>query len=73
MEESTKNKTDDIKKNDIKNRILEKKSKVFDMIKQQEMLVTQNNDIQEAKIRLVEEINKLESNILELPKSTIPS
>jgi|CXWL01.1.fsa_nt_gi uncharacterized protein YoxC len=68
MEESIKNKTDD-----IKNKINQLKAEVFDMIKQQEMLVVQNNDIQNSKLKKVEEINKLESNILELPKSTIPS
>lgn len=47
-----------------KNRILELKSEVFDMIRQQEMLVVQNNNIQDLKLRKVQEINELESKTL---------
>lgn len=64
MEESAINKTDDIKKNDIKKKILELKSDVFDLIRQQEMLVAQNNDIQNSKLQKVQDIQKLESSLI---------
>lgn len=44
----------------IKNKINELKAEVYEMIKQQEMLAFQNNQIQEAKFRKVQEIQKLE-------------
>lgn len=45
---------------ETKLRILEFKSEVYDMIRRQEMLTLENNNIQEAKIKLVQEIQKLE-------------
>lgn len=51
-------------KESIKNRILELKSEVFDLIRQQEMLVAQNNDIQNSKLQKVQDIQKLESSLI---------
>lgn len=44
----------------IKNKINGLKAEVYEMIRQQEMLASQNNQIQEAKFRKVQEIQALE-------------
>jgi len=48
----------------LKNKINNLKAQTFDMIRQQESLVVQNNQIQETKIKLVQEIQKLESSLI---------
>lgn len=45
----------------IKNKINELKAEVYEMIKQQEMLAFQNNQIQEVKLKKIQEIQTLES------------
>lgn len=44
----------------VKNKIMELKAEVYELIKQQELLVVKNNQIQEEKFRKVQEIQKLE-------------
>lgn len=44
----------------IRNKIMELKADVYELIKQQESLVLRNNQIQEEKFRKVQEIQKLE-------------
>lgn len=44
----------------IKNKINGLKAEVYEMIRQQEMLAFQNNQIQEAKFKKVQEIQALE-------------
>lgn len=45
----------------IRNKINALKAEVYELIKQQELLVLQNNQIQEVKLRKVQEIQSLES------------
>lgn len=45
----------------IKNKINQLKADVYEMLKQQELLVLQNSQIQEAKLKKVEEIQTLET------------
>ena len=51
-------------KESIKNKINNLKVEVFDLIRQQEMLVAQNNDIQNSKLQKVQDIQKLESSLI---------
>lgn len=52
----------------MKNRINELKAQVFELIKQQEILRLQNQQIQDKKVRIVQEIQTLESLQQEDPK-----
>lgn len=49
-----------VMEDDIKNKIIQLKADVYELIKEQEMLVLKNNQIQELKLRKVQEIQKLE-------------
>lgn len=51
-------------KESIKNKINQLKADVYDLIRQQEMLVAQNNDIQNSKLQKVQDIQKLESSLI---------
>jgi hypothetical protein len=51
----------------IKNKIIGLKAEVYEMIKQQELLALQNNQIQETKFRKVQEIQKLEEQYADNP------
>lgn len=44
----------------IKNKINALKAEVYELIRQQELLVLQNNQLQEAKLKKVQEIQNLE-------------
>lgn len=51
----------------IKNKIIGLKADVYELIKQQELLVLKNNQIQEEKFRKVQEIQKLEEQYKDNP------
>lgn len=52
---------------EVKNKIIMLKAEVYELIKQQELLVLKNNQIQEEKIRKVQEIQKLEEQYKTVP------
>lgn len=51
----------------IKDKIMKLKADVYELIKQQELLVLKNNQIQEEKIRKVQEIQRLEEQYKDNP------
>lgn len=57
-----------IRSEQVQNRINALKADVYELIKQQEILVLQSNQLQEAKLRKVQEITTLESLHKDIPK-----
>jgi hypothetical protein len=52
---------------EVKNKIIGLKAEVYELIKQQELLVLKNNEIQELKLRKVQEIQRLEEQYKTVP------
>ena len=52
---------------EVKKKIMMLKAEVYELIKQQELLVLKNNQIQEEKLRKVQEVQKLEDQYKSVP------
>lgn len=50
--------------NDIENKVIKLKAEVYDVIRQQEQLANQNSVLQDKKIRIAQEIQILESQLV---------
>ncbi len=53
---------------EIENKIIKLKAEVYDIIRQQEQLINQNNTLQDKKMRMSQEIQALETQLVEAQK-----